>query len=176
MGLTLYIKISTLINGYSEGRTLRRSNGIELLQALFEEPYSGQLYTGLLTEISEILWCFPIAICFFSYNLLPRHSHYRPMRRYLLWLGIFLIMLLMDDVFRLTLLLHSYANWPKAMSYILYGSFAILMSYRHWRIIVQTPYAFLLLSVVFLFLSSAVDLLPINGVGTPILLEDGSKL
>ena len=145
VGLSQKIKASTLITGYSAGRTLRSQVGIQLLHALIEEPYNKHVYAGLLTEVSEILWCFPIAICFFSRNLLPHQSQYRPMRRYLLWLGVFLIMLLMDDVFRLTLLLHNYADWPKALSYILYGSFAGLMTHRHWRMILQTHFTFLLL-------------------------------
>ena len=175
--LTAYIKVSTLVNGYSSaGRTLRRRAGLEFLEALFEEPYNSVVYEGMLTEMSEILWCFPIAICFFSRNLLPNLAPYRDTRRYLLRLGALLITLLLDDVFRLTLLLNFYIGWPKILSYVLYGCLACLIAFRYWRTITQTPYIFLVLSVIFLLTSSAVEFLPVRGIGTPILLEDGSKL
>ena len=45
-----------------------------------------------------------------------------------------------------------------------------------WRTIVTTPYRLLLLASGLLIISAAADFLPISGIGTPIMLEDGTKL
>lgn len=169
--LTAYIKLSTLLNGYSGGRTLRRSAGIELLITLFSEPYSIP-YEGILTEISEIVWCFPIALCFFTASLLNQ----RQLRRYLLCLGTFLALLLVDDAFRVTLILHFALDLPKVLMYALYSAIGVAIATCFWRTILTTPYVLLVLAGGLLMISAAADFLPISGIGTPIMLEDGTKL
>ena len=169
--LTAYIKVSTILNGYSAGRTLRRSTGIDLLITLFSEPYSIP-YEGILTEISEIVWCFPIALCFFTAHLLG----HRQLRRYLICFGIFLALLLADDAFRITLILYSLLDVPKILMYGLYSGVGVAIAICFWRTILTTPYRLLLISGSLLVLSAAADFLPISGIGTPIMLEDGTKL
>ncbi|ESA36056.1 hypothetical protein N836_08735 [Leptolyngbya sp. Heron Island J] len=169
--LTAYIKLSTVLNGYSGGRTLRRSTGIDLLITLFSEPYSIP-YEGILTEISEIVWCFPIALCFFSASLL----HHRQLRRYLMYFGTFLALLLIDDAFRITLILHFLLDIPKVLMYGLYSAAGVAIATYFWRTILTTPYGLLAIAGSLLTLSAAADFLPISGIGTPIMLEDGTKL
>ena len=169
--LTGYIKLSTLLNGYSAGRTLRRSAGIELLITLFSEPYSIP-YEGILTEISEIVWCFPIALCFFTASLL-RH---RKLRHYLICLSILLTLLLIDDAFRVTLILYFVLAVPKLFSYSLYVGIGVAIALHFRNTILQTPYRWLLLATGLMAISAIAEFLPIPGVGTPIMLEDGTKL
>ncbi|MEA5463857.1 hypothetical protein [Leptothoe sp. PORK10 BA2] len=169
--LTGYIKLSTLLNGYSAGRTLRRSTGIELLITLFSEPYTLP-YEGILTEISEIVWCFPIALCFFTASLL-RHTK---LRQYLICLSLLLTLLLMDDAFRVTLILHILLSVPKMVSYGLYVVFGVAIATYFHRTIRQTPYRWLCLATGLMGISALADLTPIPGIGTPIMLEDGTKL
>ena len=169
--LTVYIKVSTILNGYSSGRTLRRSAGIELLTTLFSEPYTIP-YEGILTEVSEIVWCFPIALCLFTASLLQRHQ----LRQYLICVGIFLGLLLLDDAFRITLILHFLLDMPKGIMYGAYGIGAGAIALYFWRTIITTPYRLLLLASGLLIISAAADFLPISGIGTPIMLEDGTKL
>ena len=169
--LTFYIKLSTVLNGHSGGRTLRRSTGIDLLITLFSEPYSIP-YEGMLTEISEIVWCFPIALCFFSASL----SRHRPLRRYLICFGTFLALLLVDDAFRITLILNSLLDIPKVLMYGFYSAVGVAIAAYFWRTILTTPYVLLMIAGSLLTLSAAADVLPINGIGTPIMLEDGTKL
>ncbi|MGD1950356.1 MAG: hypothetical protein ACFB14_12015 [Leptolyngbyaceae cyanobacterium] len=169
--LTVYIKLSTLINGYSAGRTLRRSTGIELLITLFSEPYSIP-YEGILTEISEIVWCFPIAVCFFTTSLIC----HKKLRRYLICLGSLLTLLLIDDAFRVTLILYALLAVPKVMSYGVYVGIGIAIAVYFRRTILQTPYRWLLLATGLMATSALADFIPIPGIGTPIMLEDGTKL
>lgn len=169
--LTGYIKLSTFLNGYSAGRTLRRSTGIELLITLFSEPYTLP-YDGILTEISEIVWCFPIALCFFTASLL-RHQK---LRQYLICLSILLTLLMIDDAFRITLILHVLLSVPKMVNYGLYVGFGIAIATYFHRTILQTPYRWLLLATGLMAISAIADFVPIPGIGTPIMLEDGTKL
>ncbi len=169
--LTGYIKLSTLLNGYTAGRTLRRSTGIELLITLFSEPYTLP-YEGILTEISEIIWCFPIALCFFTASLV-RHPK---LRQYLICISILLTLLMIDDAFRVTLILYVLLSVPKMVSYGLYVGFGVAIATYFHHIILKTPYPWLLLATGLMAISALADFVPIPGIGTPIMLEDGTKL
>ena len=169
--LTGYIKLSTMLNGYSSGRTLRRSAGIDLLITLFSEPYSIP-YEGILTEVSEIVWCFPIALCFFTASLV----NHRKLRHYLTSVSILLTLLLLDDAFRVTLILHFVLSIPKVLPHTLYACFGILILICFKHTILQTPYRWLILAIGLMSISAISEFVPIPGVGTPIMLEDGSKL
>lgn len=169
--LTGYIKLSTLLNGYSAGRTLRRSAGIELLITLFSEPYTIP-YEGILTEISEIIWCFPIALCFFTASVLC----HKKLRQYLVCLSILLTLLLIDDAFRITLILYFLLDVPKMVTYGLYVGIGVAIATYFHRTILQTPYRWLLLATGLMVISAIADFVPVPGIGTPIMLEDGTKL
>ncbi|NEQ54510.1 MAG: hypothetical protein F6K11_30990 [Leptolyngbya sp. SIO3F4] len=169
--ITGYIKLSTVLNGYSTEGALSREAGIELLTILFSEPYAIP-YEGILTEISEIVWCFPIALCFFTSALL-RHSR---LRHYLISVGILLTLLLIDDAFRITLILYFVLSIPKIIPYSLYVTLGIAIAVYFHRTIFQTPYGWLLLATGLMAVSVAASFLPIRGIGTPIMLEDGTKL
>ena len=169
--ITGYIKLSTFINGYSTAGTLNREAGIKLLTILFSEPYAIP-YEGILTEISEIIWCFPIALCLFTASLLK----YSRLRRYLISLSVFLILLLIDDAFRITLILYFVLSIPKIMPYGMYVAIGVAIAIHFHRTILKTPYGWLFLATGLMATSVAASFLPIRGIGTPIMLEDGSKL
>jgi hypothetical protein len=173
--LTAYIKLSTLLNGYSAGRTLRRDRGIELLVDLFSEPYTLP-HEGLFTKVSEVFWCFPVALCFFSASLMTLRFSQSKLKQYLLACGLFCSLLLTDDLFRITLILHVNMAVPKAFMYALYGLCGGGIFVYFWRQIKRTPYGYLLLTALLMCISGLADFLPIEGTGTPIMLEDGTKL
>ncbi|MEM9162009.1 MAG: hypothetical protein AAGC54_02935 [Cyanobacteria bacterium P01_F01_bin.4] len=170
--LTLYIKLTTALHQYTGGLLSRRL-GIELLTTLFSEPVPAVPYLGLFTETAEIVWCVPVSICFFSLSLpmMPPGK-----RRFLLLCGLLMSLLLVDDIFRVTLLLRVLLGVPKMIGYLVYGIFGAVIALKFWRQIGSGPYLLLIVSGLLLGISGSVEFLPIPGIGTPIMLEDGFKL
>jgi hypothetical protein len=145
---------------------------------LFDDPfYFSTFYGGWLTSFSEILWCTAIAICLFASFLIPKS--YRPFQVFLWGSSVVMLLLFLDDRFRITLLLCAFFGTCKLVKLIVYSFYGvILISYGFIfrRTIRQTPY-FPLLVAFFLFgFSSAIDIAPISGVGVHAMLEDGTKL
>ncbi|MEO0457912.1 MAG: hypothetical protein AAF152_15215 [Cyanobacteria bacterium P01_A01_bin.114] len=170
--LTLYIKLTTLLHQYNGG-ILSRRLGIELLTTLFSEPVPAVPYMGLFTEATEIVWCVPVSICLFSLSLpmVPLGK-----RRFLFACAGLMTLLLLDDIFRVTLLLRILLGVPKTIGYLIYGGIGATIAVKFWRQISGGPYIFLIASGLLLGISGSVEFLPIPGIGTPIMLEDGFKL
>ncbi|MGL5836207.1 MAG: hypothetical protein ACRC1Z_23680, partial [Waterburya sp.] len=108
---------------------------------LFDDPfYLSTFYGGWLTSFSEILWCTAIAICLFASFLVPKSN-----RSFLafLWGSSFVMLLLfLDDRFRITLLLCAFFGTCKLVKLIVYSVYGImLISYSlvFRRTILQTP-------------------------------------
>lgn len=144
---------------------------------LFSDPFSSHyFYLGWLTGISEIIWCIAIAICLFTFSLLPREHQYR---WFLLASGMLMTLFYIDDRFRLTLILSAFFKSfikVKAVIYLLYGGLMVAYGKRFWCLIRRTAY-FPLLAAFFLFgFSSAVDITPIGNRAFHAMLEDGTKL
>ena len=148
------------------------------IESLYSDPFDNEIfYLGWLTSVSEIMWCTAIAICLFTALLLPRLN-----RRF----GIFLyasasvmLLLFLDDRFRLTLILCNFfgsCNVVKPAIYGLYGIVLISYAWLFRHTIKKTPYIPLLVSFFLFGFSSAIDIAPINGRGINIMLEDGTKL
>ncbi|MEM8614303.1 MAG: hypothetical protein AAGF93_19960, partial [Cyanobacteria bacterium P01_H01_bin.105] len=65
---------------------------------------------------------------------------------------------------------------PKLFSYSLYVGIGVAIALHFRNTILQTPYRWLLLATGLMAISAIAEFLPIPGVGTPIMLEDGTKL
>jgi len=164
--LLLLLALSIYAKVWGKGR------GIELL---FDDPFSPQKpYAGFLTGISEILWCLTAAICAFSFSLLK--SIYRRPDRFIFCSALGIGILLVDDLFRLTLILNSLAGVPKILMYLIYATGAIAYSCCFRRRILSSPYVLLLIASGLFIFSSLVDITPLSGYGAPAMLEDGTKL
>jgi len=148
------------------------------IESLFSDPfYFSIFYQGWLTSISEIMWCTAISICLFTALLLPRLN-----RRF----GIFLyasaavmLLLFLDDHFRLTLILCAFFGTCKVVKLSVYGLYGVVLISYAWlfrHTIKKTPYIPLLVSFFLFGFSSGIDIAPINGRGINVMLEDGTKL
>ncbi|NET31972.1 MAG: hypothetical protein F6K19_08205 [Cyanothece sp. SIO1E1] len=145
---------------------------------LFEDPFiQTRPYIGILTGVSEIFWCFSVAICTFSLILLKKIRPHGPLDRFLLCSVVGIAILLLDDVFRSTLMLNVFFGIPKPMVYLTYSVAALAYIFTFWHRIVQsTPYLLLLMAALLFMFSTAVDVLHLVGQGAPAMLEDGTKL
>ena len=145
------------------------------IQLLFTDPFYHP-YSGVLTGVSEILWCLPAIVCAFSLGLINRGQSRRHTKRFLLASALLLSVLSIDDRFRLTLILVIYFGVPKLAMLSIYGIAAVLYAKAFWGRLRTTPYALLIVAAVLFAVSSLVDLLHLPGQGTPAMLEDGTKL
>lgn len=175
LGLLIALGFYIRMSGTAPGSGY--SNRIETLEGLFSEPFDPkEPYLGMLTSLSEVLWCFSATICIVTFSLIKRFHSARKTDWFILCSAIGIGVLLVDDLFRLTLILHSFAGVPKPFMYSIYGMAAIAYFVAFWRRLLSTPYVLLLISIILFIISGVTDVLPIEGNGTPIFLEDGTKL
>ena len=156
-------------------RIKSKGTGIE---NLFSDPfYIGIFYLGWFTSISEIMWCASISVCLFSAILLPAGN--RRFKIFLFVSSLIMLLLFLDDRFRLTLILCAFFGTCKIIKlgvYSVYGTVLILYGWLFRHTIRQTPYIPLLVSFCLFGFSSAIDVTPISSRGIHAMLEDGSKL
>ena len=171
VAIASYIKFAGLFD------TARHPARAEFLRKLFEENFlSSEPYLGMLTSTSEILWCGAAVTCWFSYSLSRQLHRSRQTQRYLLFSAVLISLFLLDDTFRITLILALLIGVPKLVMYTLYGMAAIAYGMLFWRKLVTTPYLLLLSAIALLVVSALADVIHLPGTGTPILMEDGTKL
>jgi hypothetical protein len=151
---------------------------------LFADPYVNQnfIYLGLLTNLSEVLWCIALAICLFSFGVVRSLRSPRSSDAFFLATAFIIAMLLLDDLQRVTLALTYGLGVPKVITYAAYG--LMLLSYawifrRHIRR--NTPYPLLLITLAFFLVSGLTDLTDarfhfVYAEGPTSMLEDGTKL
>lgn len=150
---------------------------IWFLKELFAEPFRQDIpHLGLLTHLSELLWCVALTICFFSYGLLKTISANRKVDLFILCSAVALMILLLDDAFRITLILKLLVGIPKVVMYLIYGIGLLTYGFYFWRRILSTPYILLLIGFSLFIISGLAELIPMQGKGTPLILEDGTKL
>lgn len=171
VAIAAYIKFAAL---FDQAQYVDRT---EFLGKLFEDAFMrAEPYLGVLTSASEILWCGAAITCWLGYSLARQLQRPRKTQRYLLCSAVLMSLFLLDDTFRLTLILAVLVGVPKLIMYGLYGSAVIAYIVTFWRKLLATPYLLLLSAVVLLVVSALADVVHLPGVGTPILMEDGTKL
>lgn len=141
-------------------------------------------YTGFVSNIGILIWCFSCSVAFFSYSLMQSFPAIRLQRNLLLCSGLISLLLLLDDFF----LLHerffqTYFGIPEELTLAAYAIiFAVyIVSFR--KIMLRSGSFFLLMTVLFLGLSTGFDFLENIFFANPDLtpdvmrlLEEGSKL
>jgi len=143
----------------------------------FQKPFnSGDPQIGIFPGLSVILWSAASFICLFSFNLIKRHTKSKREYWFLLYPGLLIGIVMLDEAFRFKLMLSVYLGIPKITIYGVYTFLAILFIYSFRREIRQTPYLLLLASGTFFFISGMADSYSISGRGLPILLEDVTKI
>ncbi len=123
------------------------------------------------------MWCTAIAICLFSAFLLPKSNRRFPI--FLCASALVMLLLFLDDRFRLTLILCVLFNTCKIVKLAVYSIYGLLLVGYAWlfrRTIRQTPYIPLLVAFCLFGFSSAIDITPISSRGIHAMLEDGTKL
>ena len=150
---------------------------VQVVSRLFRESFNFEYpYIGLLTSLSEVLWCISASICLFSFTVTKITSPRQRNNWFLLFSAIALITLLVDDIFRLTLMASFYLGIPKLLMYAVYGTFFIFYALMFSKRVLKTPYLLLLISLFLFALSGMTDIIHLEGRGAPIILEDGTKL
>lgn len=155
-----------------------RGAGGRVIITLFQESFAQKRpYQGLLTGASEILWSLAAGILWFIFSYVK--TQHPPATQYvqksILYLSLLITLFLLDDNFRITLMLSFYFKIPKILIYGFYATLLISYSLKFNRFILKTPYLFLALSTSLLVLSSLADVIHPQGQGLPIMLEDGTK-
>ncbi|NJN31331.1 MAG: hypothetical protein HC824_13575 [Synechococcales cyanobacterium RM1_1_8] len=145
---------------------------------LFRDPYvGGPFYQSLFTNFSEVMWCIALGICLFCFGIM-RSLNRRYDWFFLATAGI-IAMLLLDDLQRITLVLHYTMGVPKA---VMYGLYMGVIGAYSWifrrRLVRETPFPLLLITVGLFVFSALAD---VSGYerrkpGTFAMLEDGTKL
>ncbi len=150
---------------------------------LFSDPFIGRpLYQGLFTNVSEVIWCVAFSICLFSFGMVRSLRPPRQADRFLLATAFLILFLLLDDIQRITLILHYEFGLPKILMLGFYGIIAIAYATVFRRYILQrTPYFLLIITIVFFVISSLADVATelfriVNQLGPMAMLEDGSKM
>ncbi|NET60382.1 MAG: hypothetical protein F6K47_30835 [Symploca sp. SIO2E6] len=117
-----------------------------------------------------------MAICSFSVGLIKQIRPQRQVNRFIVCSALILAILLIDDIFRISLIANSFFGIPKLLMAILYGTAIIAYGLFFRRKIASTPYWLLLVAFGLFVISTLVDCLSLPGMGTPAMLEDGTKL
>lgn len=167
VAVLLFVALSLYVKLFDKGGQL---------VLLFEDPFLvGRAYIGTFSALSDLLWCATVIICLCSFGLLNTIRPGQKVNRFLLYSAIGTGVLLMDDAFRIHLILAK-IGVPKILIYLVYGIAALSYVFVFWRTIRGTPYILLLLAAILFIVSAVVDTTPLPGKGSIAMLEDGTKL
>ncbi|WP_293128519.1 hypothetical protein [Microcoleus sp. bin38.metabat.b11b12b14.051] len=160
-GLSLYAKLKN------------QGDGVE---RLFSDPFNSWFpYEGILTGVSEVLWCIPVAICAFTFGVLRQKEPRSRSAIFLFFSALLLAVFFLDDRFRMTLILSRLGISTKLI-YLCYGSAVLLYGFKFWRYIKTTPYLPLVAAFLLFAISRLEDILNSRSLGVHAMLEDGTKL
>ncbi|MCU0545440.1 MAG: hypothetical protein MUE44_25260 [Oscillatoriaceae cyanobacterium Prado104] len=160
-GLALYAKLK------------KQGDGVE---RLFSDPFNFWFpYEGVLTGVSEVLWCIPVAICAFTFGALRHKDPRARSTAFLLFSAVLLGIFFFDDRFRVTLILTRLGISTKLI-YLCYGTAVVIYGMKFWRFIRTTAYLPLIAGFLLFAVSRLEDLLEVQSQGLHAMLEDGTKL
>lgn len=137
-------------------------------------------FLGILSQIGILFWCVSSSICLFCALIITqKHYIWQNLANFLQFFGLITLILLLDDLF----LLHEsifpqLLKIPEEFVYFCYGISVLIGLIKFKKIIIQTEWTILLLSLIFFSFSLILDeIILLNySVGLKILLEDGFKL
>ncbi|MEG4287105.1 hypothetical protein QUB68_28775 [Microcoleus sp. A006_D1] len=160
-GLSLYAKLNN------------QGDGVE---RLFSDPFNSWFpYEGLLTGVSEVLWCIPVAICAFTFGVLRQKEPRSRSAIFLFFSALLLGVFFLDDRFRMTLILSRLGISTKLI-YLCYGSAVFVYGVKFWQYIKTTPYLPLVAAFILFAISRFEDIFNSPSLGIHAMLEDGTKL
>ncbi|MEG3840817.1 hypothetical protein [Microcoleus sp. herbarium14] len=160
-GLSVYAKLEN------------QGDGVE---RLFSDPFNFWFpYEGILTGVSEVLWCIPVTICAFTFGVLRQKEPRSRSAIFLFFSALLLGVFFLDDRFRMTLILSRLGISTKLI-YLCYGSAVFLYGVKFWRYIKTTPYLPLVAAFLLFAISRFEDMLALPSQGVHAMLEDGTKL
>ncbi|MBD1883601.1 hypothetical protein [Microcoleus vaginatus] len=146
------------------------------VERLFSDPFNFWFpYEGILTGVSEILWCTPVAICAFTFGVLRQKNPRSRASIFLFFSALLLGVFFLDDRFRMTLII-SRLGISKKLIYLCYGSAVFLYGVKFWRYMKTTPYLPLVAAFLLFAISRFEDMLNLQSQGVHAMLEDGTKL
>ncbi|MEG4573320.1 hypothetical protein QUA56_11580 [Microcoleus sp. N3A4] len=161
VGLSAYAKLNN------------QGDGVE---RLFSDPFNFWFpYEGILTGVSEVLGCLPVAICAFTFGVLRQKEPGSRAAIFLFFSALLLGVFYLDDRFRMTLIL-SQLGISKKLIYLCYGSAVFLYGVKFWRYIKTTHYLPLVAALFLFAISRLEDILDNPNQGLHAMLEDGTKL
>lgn len=168
---TLTVLILAVLSVYA--KVNNQGDGVE---RLFSDPFNFWFpYEGILTGVSEVLWCIPVAICAFTFGVLRQKEPQSRSAIFLFFSALLLGVFFLDDRFRMTLIL-SRLGISKKLIYLCYGSAIFLYGLKFRRYIKTTPYLPLVVAFVLFAISRFEDILALPSLGAHAMLEDGTKL
>ncbi|MEG4108804.1 hypothetical protein [Microcoleus sp. S13_C5] len=148
----------------------------DAVERLFSDPFNVWFpYEGILTGVSEVLWCIPVATCAFTFGLLRQKEPRSRSAIFLFFSALLLGVFFLDDRFRITLILSRLGISIKFI-YLCYGTAVFLYGVQFWRYIKTTPYLPLVLAFLLFAISRFEDLFESQSLGVHAMLEDGTKL
>ncbi|WP_333185196.1 hypothetical protein [Microcoleus sp. B3-D7] len=160
-GVSIYAKLN------NKGRGVER---------LFSDPFNFWFpYEGILTGVSEVLGCLPVAICAFTFGVLRQKDRGSRSAIFLFFSALLLGAFYLDDRFRMTLIM-SRLGISKKIIYLCYGSAVFLYGVKFWRYIKTTHYLPLVAAFFLFAISRLEDLLETPHQALHAMLEDGTKL
>ncbi|MEG4121750.1 hypothetical protein QUA43_30295 [Microcoleus sp. N9_B4] len=160
-GLSVYAKLNN------------QGDGVE---RLFSDPFNVWFpYEGILTGVSEVLWCIPVAICAFTFGVLRQKEPRSRSTIFLFFSALLLGVFFLDDRFRMTLIISRLGISSKFI-YLCYGTAVFLYGVKFWRYIKTTPYLPLVVAFLLFAISRFEDIFESQSLGVHAMLEDGTKL
>ena len=161
VGLSIYAKLKNQGDG---------------LERLFSDPFDLWFpYEGILTGVSEVLWCVAVTICAFTFGVVRQQKSRSRSQIFLFFSALLLGVFFLDDRFRMTLILSS-LGVSKKLIYLCYASGVFIYVVKFWRFIRTTAYLPLIAAVFLLAISRFEDLFSVRSQGLHAMLEDGTKL
>ncbi len=168
---TLTILMLGVLGVYA--KLTRKGTGFD---RLFSDPFNyGSPYEGILTGVSEVLWCVAVITCAFTFGVLRQKKARSRVEIFLLFSALLLGFLFIDDRFRITLILSS-LGVSKKIIYLSYASCIFIYGIKFWRFIITTPYLPLIAAFILFAISRFEDVFTAKTLGMHAMLEDGTKL
>lgn len=144
---------------------------------LFSSPFDVEHpYFGALTLVGNLLLCASTAICAFTSAILSRLNPQRKPDGFITCFGMLIGIIMLDRMFRITTILKYIGSPVKLMMYGLYGILVLAFAIAFRQRLAKTPYVLPLGAALLLVVGGLIDLTPLNGIGTPAMLEEGSTL
>lgn len=134
-------------------------------------------YTGLVSNIGNILWTIAATICIYTFLVVKDNPTLRNNARFILGIGILTFLLMLDDQF----LIHEevfpkYLGLHKILLLVLYGIALMLLLVVHRTIVLQFQPVLLALPLFFFLVSVLAGKIDEGPIAVNIfLIKDGSK-